>query len=409
MCGSAIFVSIFVIHLRKKAFEKRFGDILKAQEEQRRKRRETLRDTSGLSFSMRMSPSSYTSPTIANEMGDISEKPVPDEPQNLKISAGGGLQIDIAEEYGSPDKMERSGAGELSTSKDAVEYPHASHRKAKVPTNKEPNPEDAITAEPATVNTNQSDSDHVVFVPGTSFNPTANMDRTSRIKRRNSTFSFTGVGASPVTTSFRRPGFSELTDRRPTRPALNPELTDNSAKPWHYGGFLRKEVVGRNSQFHGLTREEREQLGGVEYRAITLLSWVVPLYFVLWQLLGCLGVGAWMAYNASDITEANGINPWYVLFFSNCILEFILIVKGGMVLLMLLAHSIIQACHCLTQIWYANTTLFSIQSTQDVLGSFPDGYISGVHYGTPHSRRQYRVCLVYLTRPSFYRIFPNSV
>ncbi|KAH9831322.1 TrkH-domain-containing protein [Rhodofomes roseus] len=37
--------------------------------------------------------------------------------------------------------------------------------------------------------------------------------------------------------------------------------------------------VGRNSTFHGLTDENIEELGGVEYRALTALLWIVPLYY----------------------------------------------------------------------------------------------------------------------------------
>lgn len=34
-------------------------------------------------------------------------------------------------------------------------------------------------------------------------------------------------------------------------------------------------VVGRNSVFHSLTNEQLEELGGVEYRALTSLLWIV--------------------------------------------------------------------------------------------------------------------------------------
>lgn len=34
-------------------------------------------------------------------------------------------------------------------------------------------------------------------------------------------------------------------------------------------------IVGRNSKFHGLTEENLEELGGVEYRALTALLWIV--------------------------------------------------------------------------------------------------------------------------------------
>jgi hypothetical protein len=34
-------------------------------------------------------------------------------------------------------------------------------------------------------------------------------------------------------------------------------------------------IVGRNSQFHDLTQEEQEELGGVEYRALGALLWII--------------------------------------------------------------------------------------------------------------------------------------
>jgi len=64
--------------------------------------------------------------------------------------------------------------------------------------------------------------------------------------------------------------------------------------------------LGRNSQIYHLTNKERRKLGGIEYDAICLLSWIVPLYLILWQLLGCLGVGAWIWVNRPSITLTNG-------------------------------------------------------------------------------------------------------
>ncbi|KAL6301984.1 cation transport protein-domain-containing protein [Sparassis latifolia] len=40
-----------------------------------------------------------------------------------------------------------------------------------------------------------------------------------------------------------------------------------------------RAIVGRNSAFRGLSRENIEELGGVEYRALTSLLWIVPLYY----------------------------------------------------------------------------------------------------------------------------------
>ncbi|PSR88785.1 cation transport protein-domain-containing protein [Coniella lustricola] len=86
---------------------------------------------------------------------------------------------------------------------------------------------------------------------------------------------------------------------------------NNSTMSSQLQGFLAFKTAGRNAQFHDLTSEEREQLGGHEYRALKLLSVVVPLYFALWQFLGCISLGAWIAYNKPDVATSNGLNPWW--------------------------------------------------------------------------------------------------
>lgn len=80
--------------------------------------------------------------------------------------------------------------------------------------------------------------------------------------------------------------------------------------------FLTNKSVRRNGNFVNLSREEKKHVSGVEYRALNLLSIVVPLYFALWQLLGCLGLGAWIANNLPGPALANGINPWWLGIFN---------------------------------------------------------------------------------------------
>ncbi|EXJ93809.1 hypothetical protein A1O1_02202 [Capronia coronata CBS 617.96] len=75
--------------------------------------------------------------------------------------------------------------------------------------------------------------------------------------------------------------------------------------------------LGRNSQIYHLSDKERKKLGGIEYDAICLLSWVVPLYFVLFQVLGALGVGAWIKANRPGLALRNGLDPfWTGAFFA---------------------------------------------------------------------------------------------
>ncbi|KAI0042575.1 hypothetical protein FA95DRAFT_1564224 [Auriscalpium vulgare] len=53
-------------------------------------------------------------------------------------------------------------------------------------------------------------------------------------------------------------------------------------------------VVGRNSVFHSLDSEQLEELGGVEYRALTMLSWIVGGYHIGTQLIGFIIIAAYM-------------------------------------------------------------------------------------------------------------------
>jgi hypothetical protein len=53
------------------------------------------------------------------------------------------------------------------------------------------------------------------------------------------------------------------------------------------------------------------QLGGAEYRAIKLLAYLVPAYFVVWQLLGCLSIALYIGHYGRDVADSNSINPWY--------------------------------------------------------------------------------------------------
>ncbi|KAL4934526.1 putative potassium transporter [Aspergillus undulatus] len=81
--------------------------------------------------------------------------------------------------------------------------------------------------------------------------------------------------------------------------------------------FESKGLISRNSQFHGLTEEEREQLQGVEYKAVSFLSLIVPLYWGLFLLCGILAMGLWLEVNKPQIPRDNGLSPfWTGAFFA---------------------------------------------------------------------------------------------
>ncbi|KAF7592281.1 hypothetical protein BBP40_000412 [Aspergillus hancockii] len=55
--------------------------------------------------------------------------------------------------------------------------------------------------------------------------------------------------------------------------------------------FASRGIISRNSQFHGLTPEERERLGGVEYKAVSILTVIVALYWLMFLIIGMAGMG----------------------------------------------------------------------------------------------------------------------
>ena len=75
---------------------------------------------------------------------------------------------------------------------------------------------------------------------------------------------------------------------------------------------LFARAASRNAQFHDLSREERRVLGGCEYRALRVLAVIVPVYFFLWQVIGCIALGAWINRHRPQPPLRNGIDPWWL-------------------------------------------------------------------------------------------------
>ncbi|KAJ8108072.1 hypothetical protein OPT61_g8426 [Boeremia exigua] len=73
----------------------------------------------------------------------------------------------------------------------------------------------------------------------------------------------------------------------------------------------QKRNIGRNGQFFNLSSDQREYLGGVEYRALKFLSMFVPAYFILWQFFGGIALGAYMSVYEKEACAVNAQNPWW--------------------------------------------------------------------------------------------------
>ncbi|KAG0645536.1 Low-affinity potassium transport [Hyphodiscus hymeniophilus] len=273
--GSAIWVSIFTVLTRKRYFETRFQDIVKKQKESRKMHRRSMsevreRPTSGYEAKK------VVDPTVGSGFeGRHSEPGVP--------TAMPSSTAPMAEKSSEPAAGGLKEESENST----LVGGHGLN--------------DVVTRDGA-----RTDADHISFMRYAS--PSRDGQQHARV------LSFAGVGAHPYSTSFKFPPAEGVRSRRPV--TGNNQDEGEEIHHWQYPHYLTRHNTGRNAQFHGLSKAEREHLGGVEYRAITLLAYVVPLYFVLWQLLGCLGLGAYIAHNQASTAYENGINPWWLGIFN---------------------------------------------------------------------------------------------
>jgi hypothetical protein len=248
MMGSAIFVSGFVVHVRKRAFEKKFRIVI---ERERRKDGTRLRTTS-------------LHRSSAHELREFRKT------SGVAEGSGNGLESTANVFLSKMTSKEKPRVESAIMDDDGYEI-----------------------APPA----------HLTFSQDTRFRSGSASEGSHRRRRSRPSHSVDADAADSITTDTLRPTISIAHSAHSAEGDKNDpnKFLDTS------GGW-----ISRNSQFHGLTERERERLGGHEYRAVTLLAWLVPAYSIMFQLLGCLGCGAWVAYNRPDTATANGINPWWV-------------------------------------------------------------------------------------------------
>ncbi|KAI0879795.1 TrkH-domain-containing protein [Annulohypoxylon maeteangense] len=261
--GSSIWVSIWTVLVRKHAFEVRFEEIVRKERKRRLERRNASLTLLPITHRLRtLGRSSRTVPESGGASSLWNQRPAIGHPAISQPSDGRLLSPVVP-------LQQETGARDLATP-ESQSLPHTDgsvlHRRSLLPVENSTDPQGDNMAAPG-------NTEHVAFVDNLG------------ARARSSSISPSG------TTAHRH--FS---------------TTDTVVNRHSY---LRGHKVGRNGQFHDLTSEEREELGGTEYRALKLLSVVVPVYFVSWQFFGCISLGAWIANNLPQPAEDNGISPWW--------------------------------------------------------------------------------------------------
>ncbi|KAI1454589.1 TrkH-domain-containing protein [Annulohypoxylon moriforme] len=267
--GSSIWVSIWTVLVRKHAFEVRFEEIVRKERKRRLERRNASLTLLPITHRLRtLGRSSRTMPESGGTISLRDQRPTISYPVISQPSDGRLLSPVVP-------LQQEAGLRGLATSK-PQSFPHTdgsiSHRRSVPQTENATQGSGAI--DPRRDNPAEAGNpEHVAFVDD--------------------------IGARARSTSIAP---SAATAHR------HFSTTDTVVNRHSY---LRGHKVGRNGQFHDLTSEEREELGGTEYRALKLLAVVVPVYFLSWQIFGCISLGAWIANNFPQPAKDNGISPWW--------------------------------------------------------------------------------------------------
>ncbi|KPI34680.1 Low-affinity potassium transport protein [Cyphellophora attinorum] len=269
--GSSIFVSIAILHIRKTAMEKRLEELA-----DRKRRRLGIRT---LTFSLskrRVTDYGRKEDAVASGVvqGSRIKDPIPDEEYQPTFASR------VRSE--STSNMVRPEAPPISAG----------------------DPENG-----------QTESGHITF--GEDPRPVREQTGRSQLQRRRSFLSNVNRGVA---------AHSAANHPRYAQPILHVDEKGSGQEHRQRAGSLAKlhnyldsvyGLLGRNSRFYHLSEKERRALGGIEYDAICVLSWLVPIYFVVFQLCGAIGVGAWLQINRPDTAYQNGLNPfWTGAFFA---------------------------------------------------------------------------------------------
>ena len=284
--GSAIFVSIAIVHIRKRAFEKRFVALIEEQSRQKQ-----IRKT--LSFKKALSKLKSTTGTRTEEAvasGAVRGRPIKADPRDTDKDED--LELEDGHISTLPERK-------IAFGQPAEDSLMSHTTRCRHPTT------NAVVDE-----MESNPNNHLTFIdmPHPARQDTSPLSlRPSRSRTR--VFSGNGVGARNLNNHPRNASLAGYPTQAldSMKPESDPRHEEN-----HYLFKMDKYLktidgyIGRNSQFHNLSEKERRKLGGIEYDAICLLSYVIPLYFVLWQLLGAVGVGAWIQINRPDLALTNG-------------------------------------------------------------------------------------------------------
>lgn len=103
---------------------------------------------------------------------------------------------------------------------------------------------------------------------------------------------------------------------------IDPEFTSNArpaiARTMSTNYLSWEPTIGRNSAFTGLSKAQREELGGIEYTSIKLLCRILVIYYAGFLILSFVLIVPWVLHQShyKAIIRENGVSPTWWGFFT---------------------------------------------------------------------------------------------
>lgn len=297
MLGNPILISIFTLVFRMYIFEKRFKDVVEAEREREMKTTGTVVGMAGAMFGL---PVMSTFRSKDKSQSKVRKGMTASTHERVhQTLAGLGTRMGNSHETSSIGKSPAVSGGEHIHDTNVEKA--ASH--ADLESSKSPS---------------LARSNNNLSPPSIPMSPGAPSIKFLEPVQEGQPSHATGLGVSTTPRTIYQRGSPQMTMTREKSAVShgtgNGQGRLSTQEPgFNINTFLRqnKANIGRNGQFYNLTVQEREYLGGVEYRAIKLLIVTVTIYFILWQLLGAIALGAWVAVNDPSVAEVNMQNPWW--------------------------------------------------------------------------------------------------
>jgi Trk-type K+ transport system membrane component len=143
--------------------------------------------------------------------------------------------------------------------------------------------------------------------------PHITIDEPNIFRSREKTSTFPRINQrQPMNSSLEPPDRTTKSTRSGTFSSFRRSNTDKSLGDVPYLDF--QPTIGRNSFFVDLSEEERDKLGGIEYRALKTLAVVLIVYFFSWHAIGVVCLTPWIlrdtTYGKAVTAQGQGRAWW---------------------------------------------------------------------------------------------------